>query len=331
MHAIETRGLTKKFDALTAVKQVDLQVAQGEIFGLLGPNGAGKTTFIKMLSTLSEPTEGDARVWGHDIRREKDAVRHDIGMVFQDPAVDDRLTGRENLDFHARMYGMKKTDRISRIGEVLDLVGLTDKAGELLRNYSGGMKRRLEIARGLMHFPRVLFLDEPTLGLDPQTRYHIWEYIKGLNAQEQVTIVLTTHYMEEADELCSRIGIIDYGSILVIDTPEALKNTLGNDLLTVKAADLDALQQAFGNESWVLEVNRFDSSLVLSVQQGEEKVPLAVNTAQKHGVTLTSVSVRKPTLDDVFLHYTGKSIREEDVSEKDQIRGRMRMHGSGRR
>lgn len=218
MYAIVTDNLTKKFGNLVAVNQVSLQVEQGEIFGLLGPNGAGKTTIIKMLSTLIPPTEGSASVWGHNILKDKDAVRHSIGMVFQDPAVDERLTGMENLDFHARMYGMKKDVRMKRIKEVFELVGLEDKADVFLKNYSGGMKRRLEIARGLMHYPHVLFLDEPTLGLDPQTRYHIWEYIKVLNTRENVSIVLTTHYMEEADALCSRIGIIDYGKILVVDT-----------------------------------------------------------------------------------------------------------------
>jgi len=201
MQAITTTNLTKRFESLTAVDGVSFEVMQGEIFGLLGPNGAGKTTIIKMLSTLMAPTEGDAAVWGFSIASARDDVRRSIGMVFQDPAVDDSLTGWENLDFHARMYGMKKDLRTARIKEVLALVGLEDKAELLLKKYSGGMKRRLEIARGLMHYPRVLFLDEPTLGLDPQTRHHIWEYIKRLNKKEQVTVILTTHYMEEADSL----------------------------------------------------------------------------------------------------------------------------------
>jgi ABC-2 type transport system ATP-binding protein len=186
------------------------------------------------------------------------------------------------------------------------------------------MKRRLEIARGLMHYPHVLFLDEPTLGLDPQTRYHIWEYIKGLNTRENVSIVLTTHYMEEADALCSRVGIIDYGKILVVDTPDVLKNSMGNDLLTIKASNLEGLMSALGKEQWVKEIKKYDSHILVSAQQGEEKVPLTVSIAQTLGIDITAISMRKPTLEDVFLHYTGKTIRDEDVSGTDQIRARMR-------
>ncbi|MHC1567420.1 MAG: ATP-binding cassette domain-containing protein, partial [Candidatus Syntropharchaeia archaeon] len=201
MYAIETENLVKEFDGLRAVDGIDLEIERGELFGLLGPNGAGKTTLIKMLSTLLRPTSGSARVWGYDVSKEQNEVRMCIGIVFQDPSVDNKLTGRENLDFHARMYGMKKELREERIREVLSLVELEDRADVLLENYSGGMQRRLEIARGLMHRPKVLFLDEPTLGLDAQTRRRIWEYIKKMN-EEGVTIVLTTHYMEEADYLC---------------------------------------------------------------------------------------------------------------------------------
>ncbi len=311
MFAIETKKLTKRFDAVTAVNEVSLQVVRGEIFGLLGPNGAGKTTIIKMLSTLLAPTAGEARVWGNNVRTHKNDVRRSIGMVFQDPAVDDRLTGRENLDFHARMYGIAAAARRERIGTVLDLVGLADKADMLLKNYSGGMKRRLEIARGLMHFPRVLFLDEPTLGLDPQTRFHIWEYIRQLNRDEGVTIILTTHYMEEADELCSRIGIIDHGDILVVDSPAALKNAMGNDLLTIRAVDLDRLHGMLEGQSWARHITRTDSSLVVGTESGEEKIPLAVQEAHRLGIAVTAVSSSTPTLEDVFLHYTGRSIRED--------------------
>jgi len=327
MQAITTTNLTKKFESLTAVDHVSFEVQQGEIFGLLGPNGAGKTTIIKMLSTLTAPTEGDASVWGHSISSARDDVRRSIGMVFQDPAVDDSLTGRENLDFHARMYGMKKELRIARIREVLALVGLEDKADLLLKKYSGGMKRRLEIARGLMHYPRVLFLDEPTLGLDPQTRHHIWEYIKMLNGREQVTIILTTHYMEEADSLCSRIGIIDHGKILVIDTPAALKNAMGNDLMTIKAADPAGLMAGLSAQEWVKDIKQYGDQLLVSAQQAEEKIPVAVHIAQNLGIAIMAVSMRKPTLEDVFLHYTGKSIRDEDAAEGDAPRGKMRRRG----
>lgn len=324
MDAIKTDQLTKIFDTLTAVDHVSMSVARGELFGLLGPNGAGKTTIIKMLSTLLSPTSGSAFVWGHNIAGEKDAVRRSIGMVFQDPAVDDQLTGRENLDFHARMYGMKKELRIQRTQEVLSLVNLEDKAEILLKNYSGGMKRRLEIARGLMHYPSVLFLDEPTLGLDPQTRHHIWEYIRKLNQKEQVTIILTTHYMEEADALCSRIAIIDYGKILITDTPASLKNSIGNDLLHIRASDLVRLSRELEQQPWVQGITSHDSHIYVGVSHGEEKIPLTVNLAQTLGIQVTSISIRRPTLEDVFLHYTGKSIRDEDISNTDRIREHMR-------
>ena len=214
--------------------------------------------------------------------------------------------------------------RIERIGEVLALVGLEDKADLLLKKYSGGMKRRLEIARGLMHYPRVLFLDEPTLGLDPQTRRHIWDYIKMLNEREKVTIILTTHYMEEADSLCSRIGIIDHGKILVVDTPAALKNAMGNDLLTIASVDPEGLMAGLATQEWVKEIQRYGDQLLVGAQQAEEKIPMAVHIAQGLGIAITSISLRKPTLEDVFLHYTGKTMRDEDAPKRDAPRGRMR-------
>jgi ABC-2 type transport system ATP-binding protein len=224
MLAIETRNLTKEFNGLIAVNNVSFEVKEDEIFSLLGPNGAGKTTTIKMLATLLKPTKGEAKVWGYDVLKQRDEVRNSIGIVFQEPALDNRLTGYENLDFHARLYGLDSKTRKKRIQEVLNLVELEDKANVIVRNYSGGMQRRLEIARGLMHYPKVLFLDEPTLGLDPQTRHRIWDYILKLNQKEKITIILTTHYMEEADYLCQRVGIIDFGKIVALDTPQNLKN-----------------------------------------------------------------------------------------------------------
>ncbi|MEA1904673.1 MAG: ATP-binding cassette domain-containing protein, partial [Candidatus Hadarchaeota archaeon] len=234
MYAIQTKDLTKEFDGLVAVNHVSLSIERGELFGLLGPNGAGKTTLVHMLCTILPPSDGKAKVWGHGVRNDPGSVRASIGMVFQDPSLDERLTGRENLDFHARMYGMSRGERERRADELLELVGLKNRADTLVNTYSGGMRRRLEMARGLMHHPKVLFLDEPTLGLDPQTRRAIWDYIKTLNQKEGVTTVLTTHYMDEADYLCDRVGIIDYGKIIALDKPSRLKNRMKGDIISLE-------------------------------------------------------------------------------------------------
>ncbi|UCF50385.1 MAG: ATP-binding cassette domain-containing protein, partial [Thermoplasmatales archaeon] len=226
MDIIKTENLTKKFDKLKAVDDISFSVKEGEVFGFLGPNGAGKTTTIKMLTTLLNPTKGSADVAGFDIIKQRNDVRKKVGVVFQDPALDINLTGRENLDFHARVYGLDRETRKKRIEEVIKLVDLDEKMNIFVKNYSGGMKRRLEIARGLMHYPTVLFLDEPTLGLDAQTRRAIWNYIKNMNKEEGTTIFLTTHYMDEADYLCDRVGIIDHGKILITDTTTNLKNSI---------------------------------------------------------------------------------------------------------
>src|SRR5574341_488201 len=233
---IEVKNLVRKFGEFTAVKGVSFEVKPGEIFGFLGPNGAGKTTTINMLCTLLKPTDGQAIVNGFDVRRQQDAVRKSIGLIFQDPSLDERLTGRENLRFHAMLYDVSQSDFNKRADEVLAMVDLTDKAGEVVRNYSGGMKRRLEIARGLLHHPRVLFLDEPTIGLDPQTRRHIWDYLLKLRQSEGVTMFMTTHYMDEAEN-CDRIAVIDHGDIVALDTPDRLKRMVGGDILTVRTSD----------------------------------------------------------------------------------------------
>jgi ABC-2 type transport system ATP-binding protein len=318
MEIIATENLTKKFDGFTAVDHIKFSVNKGEIFGFLGPNGAGKTTTIKMLTTLLFPTEGSASIAGFDILKQRAAVRENIGIVFQEPAIDTELTGRENLDFHARMYGLSQETRKKRIDEVLTLVDLLDKKDVIVKQYSGGMKRRLEIARGLMHSPRVLFLDEPTLGLDAQTRRAIWEYIKRLNKEENTTIFLTTHYMDEADFLCDRIGIIDHGKILVMDTVERLKKSVGHDVITLSCSDMERLQKRLEQESWVSNITPHASFLTLGVDRGEEKIPVVFDIARTVDVTISSVDVRKPTLDDVFLYYTGRSMREQnpEVSEK---------------
>ncbi len=325
MPAIEIKNLTKEFNGLKAVNNISFEVKEGEVFGLLGPNGAGKTTTIKMLATLLNPTEGEAKVWGFDILRQRDEVRNSIGIVFQEPALDDRLTGFENLDFHARLYGLEEEVRRKRIGEVLDLVELKDKANVLVINYSGGMKRRLEIARGLMHYPKVLFLDEPTLGLDPQTRHHIWDYILELNQKEKVTIILTTHYMEEADYLCQRVGIIDFGKIVVLDTPQNLKNILGGDVISAEAIPQERAFEVFEKLPWVKKISQHNDIIDLNVEKGENKIPLLMKMDQKEaGFEIKSINLRKPTLEDVFLHFTGKTIREREASQEEKNRIQMR-------
>ena len=315
MSIISVQNLKKYYKDVKAVDDVSFDVNEGEVFGFLGPNGAGKTTTIKMLVTLLRPTEGTAKVVENDIVKNPDKVRNNIGIVFQDPALDDRLTGRENLDFHARMYGMKKEKREERIKEVLKLVELEDKAKFLVKTYSGGMKRRLEIARGLMHHPKILFLDEPTLGLDPQTRRSIWDYIKDLNEKEKITIFLTTHYMEEADFLCNRVAIIDHGKILVIDEPSKLKSLLGNDIITISCSNSELCSDSLKKEKWVESIKTVNSNIIIGTKEVEKKLPVIVKMAENHNVEIKAIDIRKPTLEDVFLHYTGRKIREEEANE----------------
>ncbi|MCZ7372359.1 MAG: ATP-binding cassette domain-containing protein [Candidatus Methanoperedens sp.] len=322
LFAIETKGITKKFDEITAVNNVSISVKPGELFGLLGPNGAGKTTLISMLSTMIEPSGGTAKVWDFDVEKEASLVRENIGMVFQDTTLDDRLTGRENLDLHGRLYGLDGKTRKKRIGEVLSLVELTERADAIVKTYSGGMMRRLEIARGLMHHPHVLFLDEPTLGLDPQTRNHIWEYIKTLNRDEGVTIVLTTHYMEEADHLCNRIAIIDHGEIVVLDTPEALKNMLGGDVITLeleKPENKPRLCAIYKTNGCASIVSEKEKDIFITVRDGEHQIPHVLALASDAGIPIRAVSLRKPTLDDVFIHFTGRAIRDKEVSDVERV------------
>ena len=315
-YAIKVDGLTKKFKDLTAVDHVSFEVESGELFGLLGPNGAGKTTTINMLCTLLKPTSGYAEVAGYNVSKKRDQVRNSIGIVFQDTALDERLTGRENLDFHSVMYGIPRDVRRRRIDEVLDLVELTDKANVLVEKYSGGMKRRLEIARGLIHRPKVLFLDEPSLGLDAQTRRHIWEYIKKLN-EEDVTIVLTTHYMEEADYLCDRVAIVDHGRVVAVDTPSSLKDSLGGDVLTLETTDDEGigLEEQLRTMEWVVSVDKLDGAIELRVRNADKHLPEVLNAAEKKGVTITSVHLRKPSLEDVYLKLTGRKIREPEAGQ----------------
>ncbi len=318
--------LTKRFGELAALDKVSLEIEKGELFGLLGPNGAGKTTLISILSTMLAPTSGTARVCGFDVQRKQDAVRRCIGVVFQDPSLDDELTGEENLDFHGRLYGMGGALRQERIDAVLGLVDLQSRRKDLVKTYSGGMRRRLEIARGLMHRPGVLFLDEPTLGLDPQTRRRIWNHIRDLKESFGITIILTTHYMDEADHLCDRVAIIDKGKIVSLDTPGALKAAIGGDMLELDVSDPDPrFLESVTELDDLEEMSVENGKLLLTVRRGESFIPVVVSKAQTYSVHIHSVAMRKPNLEDVFIKLTGREIRDETITEAgDRIRIYMR-------
>ncbi len=313
MPAIKTKNLSKKFKELVAVDSVSLEISEGELFGLLGPNGAGKTTFLSMLSTMLSPSNGSATVNGFEVTKQPNEVRKSIGIVFQDPSLDTQLTAYENLDLHGRLYGMQKDLRKERIEFVLKLVDLWGRRNSLVKTFSGGMKRRLEIARGLMHKPKVLFLDEPTLGLDPQTRRHIWAYIKKLNKEEKITMILTTHYLEEADFLCDRIAIIDFGKIVALDTAENLKRVVKGEILKVNSSNNRLLNEKLQSIS-INSIKEINGFLQLNVGEGEKLIPKIVLIADKSNVRVNSIELHKPTLDDVFIHFTGRKIREETLS-----------------
>jgi ABC-2 type transport system ATP-binding protein len=325
--AIETKELTKKYGDLIAVDKLNLTIDDGEVFGLLGPNGAGKTTIISMLCTIINPSSGNATVNGFDISRQSADVRRSIGIVFQDPSIDDRLTGRENLQLHACLYDIPTELAKKRIAEVLNLVGLEDRANSAMKTYSGGMRRRLELARGLLHHPRVLFLDEPTLGLDPQTREHLWTYIENLARTTEITIAITTHYMEEADQLCNRVAIIDYGKIKVVDTPANLKAALKGDVITIATSQPEKLAIRLAELKLPPHIEPSKHTIRLAVANAEKLIPRLIKVAAEIGVEVSSVSVHHPTLNDVFLHYTGREIRAEEAEspfKKFMMRGRQR-------
>jgi len=305
--AVEVEGLVRRFGDFTAVNNVSFEVAPGELFGFLGPNGAGKTTTISILCTLLRPSGGSARVAGYDVATQRDQVRSHIGLVFQEITLDDYLTAAENLRFHAVMYGVPSNEIEPRMGPLLEMVGLTERRDQLVQQFSGGMKRRLEIARGLLHTPRVLFLDEPTIGLDPQTRLHIWDYIDELRGREKTTMFLTTHYMDEA-ERCDRIAIIDGGQIVAIDTPKQLKANVGADTVTLSTAD-DALAATQIFERLHVQPVQEHDLLVIKIADGEEFVPKVFSAID---VRVRSVNVRRPSLDDVFIKYTGHDMRDTE-------------------
>ncbi|MCX6802013.1 MAG: ATP-binding cassette domain-containing protein [Candidatus Diapherotrites archaeon] len=323
--AIETNALSKHYNGLKAVDAISLSIDEGTIFGLLGPNGAGKTTLISMLVTMRKPTSGSAKVNGFDITRQADSVRKSIGIVFQDPSLDDELTAMENLELHAALYNVPRQERKERIEELVKLVGLEKHLKMQVKKFSGGMKRRLEIARGLVHHPKILFLDEPTIGLDPQTRAGIWDYIKKLNESEGITIILTTHYMDEADKVCQKAAIIDSGKIIAMGSPEELKNGLGGDIISIKCDAHEGCREKLAGLSWVKAVLKHDGILNVRVEKGEEKIPKLLALMEKNGVNVESVSLRKPSLDDVFLHFTGRTIREDEAKPADAMRLRRKF------
>jgi ABC-2 type transport system ATP-binding protein len=325
MNTIEVEGLSRNFGQLVAVDRVSFQVAEGEIFGFLGPNGAGKTTTINMLCTLLALSGGRAIVNGYDVVRQRSEVRHSIGLVFQEPALDEYLTAEQNLRFHAYAYKIPKELREKRIDKLLELVELSDRRKSKVRTFSGGMKRRLEIARGLLHNPRILFLDEPTLGLDPQTRRLIWDYILALRKENNLTIFLTTHYMDEAEN-SDRISVIDHGRIIALDTPDKLKDALGGDVITLKAGDNNAAALEL-KERYSLSPVVQNGVVTFSVPQGEKFLPKLMDSFQSH---LLSIGIRRPTLDDVFIKLTGRAIRDEEAGLKDQMKGMVMRSGHGR-
>jgi ABC-2 type transport system ATP-binding protein len=313
--AVSVKGLVKRYGDLEAVAGIDLEVRPGETFGFLGPNGAGKSTTIGILCTLVDPTSGEAFVAGHDVVRERGEVRRNIGLVFQDATLDSYLTAEQNLRFHAELYGVPREVLADRMHQVLDMVGLWERRASRVATFSGGMRRRLEIARGLLHSPRVLFLDEPTVGLDPQTRKSIWEYIDELRKREDITIFMTTHYMDEAEN-CDRIAIINSGRIVVLDTPEALKASIGKDRVQIRTAD-DAAAIIAIKERFEIDAAMHEGAVTFAVEEGEQFVP---RLFAELGIPIQSVNVARPTLDDVFLTYTGTTIADAEASLSERNR-----------
>lgn len=317
---IEVKNLVKKFKVLVAVDNITFSVKEDEIFGFLGPNGAGKTTTINMICTLLSKTSGEIILNGYDVAVERNKIRSCIGIVFQDPSLDDRLTALENLYFHGLLYNIPRSELKKRSEEVLEMVDLISRKDSLVMTYSGGMRRRLEIARGLLHYPKVLFLDEPTLGLDPQTRNKIWDYIVKLKKKKKITIFLTSHYMEET-EICDRIAIIDHGKIIALDSPDNLKKIIGGDIITILSENNDKLKE-YINETAGSETHELEEGRIrFEVKDSSSFIPEFVKNSP---VKILSISARKPTLNDVFLDLTGREIREENANSMDNMRMHMR-------
>lgn len=321
MSIIKVENLSKQFGELTAVNNISFEVDEGSIFGFLGPNGAGKTTTINILCTLLAPTSGKTFIAGHDCLREPSEVRKNIGIVFQDTTLDKDLTAYENLMFHAYLYDVKKSEINDRIDDALHFVGLYERRNDLVKIFSGGMKRRLEVARGMIHRPKVLFLDEPTLGLDPQSRANLWEFIVELPKKHNVTIFMTTHYMEEA-EVCNKIAIIDQGQIIAMGSPDELKKTIGGDVIYIKTSDNKNAKLEI-EKLFNVEVSEKDNELFLTSLKGDACIPEIIKTI---GENVLSVRLQRPTLNDVFLKMTGKQIREQNGSSEDTVKEAVRAY-----
>ena len=308
VNVIKTTDITKRYDDFIAVDSINLEVPRNTVYGVLGPNGAGKTTLISMLCTILRPTSGTATVNGYDIVKQAKEVRESIGIVFQSRALDDILTGREHLEMHASLYGVPRDVREERIDEILELIALGKKVDEYIKTYSGGMKRRLEIGRGLVHHPKVLFLDEPTLGLDPQTRENIWEYIYNMTQTQDITVLLTTHYMEEADQLCDEVAIINKGEIITADSPSNLKRELKADTITLKVNNPEKFVEKANELKFTKDIFFADGEVKMMVERGENLVPEVVEFASSHDIHINSIEVEHPNLEDVFIKYTGSKI-----------------------
>jgi len=315
LYSVETRSLSKSFGTVNAVNDISFTVESGEIFGFLGPNGAGKSTTIMILTTLLKPTSGQALVSGFDVMTQPKQVRQSIGYVQQESTVDEYLTGRENLFLQAKLNHIPKDQINKRIDEVLELIELSDKQNDPVVTYSGGMRKRLDIAGGLLHRPKVLFLDEPTVGLDIQTRRKIWEYIKKIHKEFEMTIFLTTHYMEEADQLCDRIGIIDHGKIQVIDSPNHMKNAMGNEVisLTFENGNSNDFLSQLHQIDLIKKINEDNNKLTIFASKGTEVIPKIFQISSNLQIKIISISLTQPTLDDVFISYTGREIRDDDT------------------
>ncbi len=314
MNSIEINSLSKKFGNVQAIDDISLKIEEGEIFGFLGPNGAGKSTTMMILTTLIKPTSGSALVAGYDVVSQAKQVRENIGYVQQEISVDEYLTGRENLILQARLNHIPKNIVNKRIDEILDLIELTEKQDAAVLTYSGGMRKRLDIAGGLLHHPKVLFLDEPTVGLDIQTRRKIWEYLKKIHEEFQMTIFVSTHYMEEADSLCDRIGIIDYGKIQVIDSPQTMKNALGNEVITFTINDEEkksTLISKIKEIEYVKDISINQNGITVFSSKGTEVIPLIFQLSSGFGIKINSISLTQPSLDDVFISYTGRELRDD--------------------